>query len=389
MGDLTSNTPSLTFNSPTAGAQTITLSKTWDNESLQLQFGGGCGGVITVSKGPVTTPDSIGTNPATAKLSIAPASAGSCTLLVGDQYGEPPVSIPINVKSAPLNTLGAVEFGQLLAYNAMGPQDHIAQWINSVLAGGIALADASMCMQPPYARLWLQGGAIDANGADGFNSTDAHGCVTNADGTVHLWATEAGYTGQFTAYQNCLAYISISSSAWSVGSYVNITPVAQTSSCVFPVASSDHTTANGTAKNVTAIVDDPICQSPLWTTPQRQSCNQPVGLNGYSDSSDGDCNDGGAGITETKYYLDWGGQRLDIGGAANVAGTTLTSTVGTLTINADGSVTFTRAAGATGEVDGIVTQQIRYGTPGKTGSGITGCTWSSGGTTTVQKFSFD
>ena len=270
MGNLTSDTASLTFNTPTAPAQVITLSKTWDAEPLQLQFGGACGGVINVSKGGVITPSSAGTPPAKAQLNVAPASAGSCTLIVGDQYGEPVVSIPINVKNAPLQTLSQVEFVSSVVAYASSPFD-MAWLINRLLGGSIAQASTSPCNYAGQlnAQLWVYDtngnpNNLDAsapNSLDPYNNTDLNGCVIN--GTVYLSAQESGLTSndEFGASnQSCGTYVSLTSLAWYVGTTpTTITPLVTTTGCIFKAISTDKTVANGGAKNVDAIVDSGFC----------------------------------------------------------------------------------------------------------------------------------
>ncbi len=258
MGNLTSSTPSLSFSAPTAPAQTITLTKTWDSEPLQLQAGGGCGGVISVSKGTVKTPASPGTTPATAQLIVAPSSAGSCTLIVGDQYGEPTISIPINVKNptGPLNTLGAIEFGnQTLAYEPMDVR--VAEIIEQDACRRqrdrrcVDVHELSVC-----AACGCKAATVDANSADGFNTTDATGCMSNGQ-LPKLWATEERLQRTIRLRSLTRARImprSVHRTGVSA-SYATITPVAPTTGCVFPVESTDKTVANGGSKNVTLVVD--------------------------------------------------------------------------------------------------------------------------------------
>ncbi len=270
MGNLTSNTASLTFQSPAAPSQTVTLSKTWDSEPLQLQYGGACGGVVAVSKGVLNTPGSAGTQPATAQLNIAPASAGSCTLMIGDQYGEPVVSIPINVNGSPLQTLSQVEFTSAALADAASPFD-LALWINRLLSGGIAQAGTSRCnyLGKLNAELWVYDKSgnpnsvdMDApNSLDPYNHTDSSGCVTN--GIVYLSEEESGLpsNGQFGDFNpNCTSYVAVSASLWNVGSMpAMISPLKTTPGCIFYALSSDKTKANGGAKNVNAIVDSDFC----------------------------------------------------------------------------------------------------------------------------------
>ncbi|MEO9170002.1 MAG: prepilin-type N-terminal cleavage/methylation domain-containing protein, partial [Candidatus Baltobacteraceae bacterium] len=101
MGDLSSTSASLTFASPAAGAQTIGFSKSYDSEDLNLMWGGSCSGLVTVAQTAKTTQSSPTARATTATLTIDPkGSAGSCSLTVSDQYGEPAIAIPVEIKTA-------------------------------------------------------------------------------------------------------------------------------------------------------------------------------------------------------------------------------------------------------------------------------------------------
>jgi hypothetical protein len=99
MGPLTVSPASLTFASPSAAAQTVVVSKTWDNQAISVSSAG-CGGIVTATQGAQSAPSSPSASPSTTAVTIAPASAGSCTLALTDQYGET-VTVAINVISIP------------------------------------------------------------------------------------------------------------------------------------------------------------------------------------------------------------------------------------------------------------------------------------------------
>jgi prepilin-type N-terminal cleavage/methylation domain-containing protein len=70
-----------------------------------------------------------------------------------------------------------------------------------------------------YAQLYLEDGSLDKNGADGFNRTDANGCVTNNE--VRLWATESNYTGMFgvsfPVANGCRNFVNANPQQWTAG----------------------------------------------------------------------------------------------------------------------------------------------------------------------------
>lgn len=192
MGDLTPDKTSLTFAAPNAPAQTIVFSKTWDSDALKLDAGGDCSRVITWSKGPIATPPLPGTTPATAQLVVAPQSAQSCVLMVGDQYGEPDVRIPIEVKNPkPFVTwpeqlvLGASN--SRISYHPYAPTDYVAL-VNRLLGGGVADANATTTV-----------GCY----AGAFTGTGAPDPLTNAPASVQSWATANGiYTDSTGCFLN-------------------------------------------------------------------------------------------------------------------------------------------------------------------------------------------
>lgn len=205
MGSLTSDTASLTFSAPTAPAQTITLSKTWDSEPLQLQYGGACGGVVAASKGSISTPGTPGTTAARAQLVVKPLSAGSCSMLVDDQYGEPAVAIPINVKQfAPIKTwpqelilgIGGSAVGKTsgaLAIDASNPSSAFASMLNGLLGGGVArAASGSWC----FAIGLTTSGVVDSSLTSWVSAAtgiyvDTNGCLVDSAG-VPLAANVVG-----------------------------------------------------------------------------------------------------------------------------------------------------------------------------------------------------
>ncbi len=165
MGDLTPDQPSLTFDSPAAPPQTVTLTKTWDSEPLQLNIGGNCLTVVTWSARTTSTPSSPGAVPASAQITVSPQSVHACTMLVGDQYGEPLVSIPIDVKAAALAT-----------------------WPESVVMGVGGAAMPNGC----YGAAKNTGGGADplaslpgwvVSQVGQYIMTDGNGCYTDSNGT--------------------------------------------------------------------------------------------------------------------------------------------------------------------------------------------------------------
>jgi len=257
MGDLQGSASSLTFNAPTDPAQIVTFGKTFDSEALMMQAAASaCAGVVSMSiPAPPTPQSSPSTIPTQATIVVTPVAAGSCVLLVGDQYGEPTLSIPINVKAptGPLQTLSQIEFS------------------SAAVGGAGASATGTTC---GYAQLWwydVNGNSVlDANGADGVNATDANGCL--ATGPVYLATTESGYSGRFSQQAMCSAYATVSQTNWLVGSQPpSVTPVASTAGCTFPVYSSDKPLGGG-SRNVTVIVDSG-CSASGGSVAIGQSCS--------------------------------------------------------------------------------------------------------------------
>lgn len=193
----------------------------------------------------------------------------TCTGTLSDAFGEPPVSFTLAVAASTGPLLGPSEIIFSSPTVGYGPslQERIAKALNA-LGGGQADAGGTSCS---IAQLWMwnsQGQSVlDANSADGFNSTDSSGCVTNADGHVHLWASEPSYNGNFDANQvaqNCFpGFAAISQGQWSSGSDpAIIKPAAVTSGCTFPVESSDHNISNGTALTTTVVVNATATPAP-------------------------------------------------------------------------------------------------------------------------------
>ena len=150
MGDLTASPSTLAFNAPNAGAQAVTFSKTYDAENLTLMWGGSCGTLVTLAQTAGVTPSSAGPSPATAILSVAPkGTAGTCTLTVSDQYGEPLVTIPVLIKPvAAMNTwpekiVMSTQVGPLAQRPTHAPFDAVAI-VNELLGGAIANAATPM-----------------------------------------------------------------------------------------------------------------------------------------------------------------------------------------------------------------------------------------------------
>jgi prepilin-type N-terminal cleavage/methylation domain-containing protein len=160
MGDLTWSNPldPVHFKSPADAPQVLTFGKTFDGDALVLNEGGPCGGLIAVQQTASTPASSLSTTPTTAQLTITPKRAGSCTMLVGDQYGEPPVPVPIVIDGAAFATwpeqlvLGAAD-----STIGMAEREHpdLAQTINALFGGATADALTSGC----YAAAETAGGA--------------------------------------------------------------------------------------------------------------------------------------------------------------------------------------------------------------------------------------
>lgn len=223
MGDLSASAASLTFASPAAPAQTIALSKTWDAQPLGVQAGGDCVGLVTWSARAAGTPSSPGTTPARATLTVAPLRSGSCVLIVGDQYGEPNVRIPIEVKAVAFKTwpaslvlgLGGAPVGTTSGTLATLADAHlpIVAWVapalNALLAGGTA--NASAYSGGCYAQAFASGtsGTPDTSlpqaVATALNaSITTDGCILNATGTAPYGEPSPGVgtpTGVMLAYE--------------------------------------------------------------------------------------------------------------------------------------------------------------------------------------------
>lgn len=157
MGDLTASTNTATL-TVGKGTQTIGFSKTFDSEKLLLSAGGPCLGIVSVAIAAGSYPSSPSHTPATASVTISPVAAGTCTLVVQDQYGEQ-IGIGITVKSSPFATwpaslvVGAngdavgVTSGTLAEANAPVIA-RVAPILNALLGGATARAASAV---PCYA----------------------------------------------------------------------------------------------------------------------------------------------------------------------------------------------------------------------------------------------
>jgi hypothetical protein len=89
MGPLTIASNSLTFTTPTAPAQGDTVSKTYDNNPIQVSYSG-CGGIAALSVTSQATPGAVTSSPAVTGFNVYPSGGGygSCAMTVSDQYGE-------------------------------------------------------------------------------------------------------------------------------------------------------------------------------------------------------------------------------------------------------------------------------------------------------------
>ena len=235
MGDLTASTTTVTFASPTAAAQTITVGKVYDSEQLQLHEGGNCGSIVTWNAGtPSTPPTPLPTQAATIALTIAPNGAGqsgTCTLLVGDQYNEPTVSIAVTIQKPiqPLTVVpAAIEFpttsGTTIPYPALPIayvsdtlDVRVAQMINRALGGGIADAGAGPPVGTACAALAFKDtGFSTLDGSDDGALGTQGGCFS-ASGLASLGlgaaesdvqANEPGFQGTFTTVMgSCFPYL--------------------------------------------------------------------------------------------------------------------------------------------------------------------------------------
>ena len=186
MGDLTllaPSSPAITFASPTAAAQTLTFGQTFDSETLLLQAGAtACAGVATVAIPlPPLAQSSPTTTPTTATLSIAPVGVGTCTLLVGDQYGEPTLSLTIAVKN-PYTAFDSwpeeLELGVGGAAIAITPRtnDDAARAILTLGCYATALMSDGVTPDPVPAAIASFASSVGIY-------VDATGCFVNASGT--------------------------------------------------------------------------------------------------------------------------------------------------------------------------------------------------------------
>jgi prepilin-type N-terminal cleavage/methylation domain-containing protein len=207
MGDLQSSLSSLTFLSPTAPAQTLTFGKTFDSETLNLQAArSACAGVVAVTIPPPPAAQSApSTTPTLATMTVTPVSAGSCTLVVGDQYGEPTIAIPINVKAAATLSVWPPAVEYPLAGTSLGPC--AANQARAFDGTGWSSTDV-LADQSQYGI-----------------TTDANGCITGPSGATE-GVNEVGYSGAFAPLSlGCLQSSILSNVGWVPASALG--PTAQ------------------------------------------------------------------------------------------------------------------------------------------------------------------
>jgi len=177
MGDLQGSAASLTFASPSDAPQTMTFGKTFDSEVLKLQAGAdACAGVVGVvipaAPAAQATPSTLATQ---ATIVVSPVAAGSCTLLVGDQYGEPTLAIPINVKAA----------------------QTLKTWPQQLVLGvGQSSVGTTKSLQPCYALGQTASGSVDTSLPASVSSAlgiyvESTGCEVDAADNA-IAATNAG-----------------------------------------------------------------------------------------------------------------------------------------------------------------------------------------------------
>ncbi len=193
MGDLTASQSTLTLGSG-GGSQTIDFTKTFDSETLVLSVGGPCAGIVSVVAVSGSHPATPSHTPATASVTVTPVSAGSCNLVVQDQYGER-IGVGVTV------TDPMASWPEQIVLGASGGSIAAARLVT---AGCYAAAETSSGFADPLSTTpaFVQSFAA-ANGM----YTDATGCFTNASGapvpatsnTVGMIAYEPSQTS--TSYQ--------------------------------------------------------------------------------------------------------------------------------------------------------------------------------------------
>ncbi|HTU69088.1 MAG TPA: type II secretion system protein [Candidatus Baltobacteraceae bacterium] len=220
MGDLTASTTSVPAMTVGGGAQTIGFTKTFDSQQLLLSAGGPCLGVVSATTASGSFPSSPSHTPANASVTITPVGAGSCTLIVQDQYGEQ-IAIGATVKKPdqPFATwpasLVVATGGGAVAMTSSGALAYeggdyalarVAPAINALFGGGIARAQSSVYTGPCYAQAFASGtsGAVDTSlpssvaGALGVSVT-TDGCILNGAASAPYGG--ASPTGAIVAYE--------------------------------------------------------------------------------------------------------------------------------------------------------------------------------------------
>ncbi|HEV3154439.1 MAG TPA: hypothetical protein VGZ02_11595 [Candidatus Baltobacteraceae bacterium] len=262
------------------------------------------------------------------QLSTQTAPSGFTIVL---QYTPAPAATPT---TGPLVTLGKIVFEPgALAYDA--PAQRLARGLNALFGGGVASAQSATCS---YAQLYLQNGSLDTNGEDGFNSTDGQGCVT--DGSVRLWAREANYPSgspfgvENPATNGCWNYVDASPQRWSTTGYSVITPATSTAGCVLQVYSTDRTSSNGGAANVTAVVIAPLCQRGSLCYADLTATSEAYEMKCLSGAVGPPCAGGGAWMWRDMYVYrefssdDGGSTWTDLGATFDCVSPILWSTMG-------------------------------------------------------------
>jgi hypothetical protein len=100
MGPLQVNPTGYFFAYPTASAQQMTTSKTYDSENLVPSVGSGCNGIASETISSYLTQGSPTSTPTQTLVSVSPIAAGVCSVTVGDQYGEPTANVNVTVAGA-------------------------------------------------------------------------------------------------------------------------------------------------------------------------------------------------------------------------------------------------------------------------------------------------
>jgi hypothetical protein len=179
MGPLTIANGALVFTTPTAPAQSDSVSKTYDNTAVQASSSG-CGGIAAFGVTSQSAPASVSASPATTHFNVWPAGGayGSCTMSISDQYGE---TVPLNVTvwqglqlsptsvTFPDHTQPSCQYPDNTLHNPCTIS--VSKWgYNAPATYGI---DASQCSSgwPTYGEASSSAATINANGASASSFT--------------------------------------------------------------------------------------------------------------------------------------------------------------------------------------------------------------------------